>query len=100
MIDLDYLQRLLPLLAKNNVKHIKTVGLELDLGLTPMFQELITPAPSVDSVVEVPEPQNMPPDLKIDAIHDYDKVLNWSSPTAGIDESPMPLTGEETLAAP
>lgn len=96
MIDLAYLERLLPLLAQNSIRSIKMAGLELELGSPVKPPDSVQASPSPQGhTINAPEPPGMPPDLKIDAIQDFDKVLNWSAPDPGMDESPMPLTGED-----
>lgn len=100
MIDLDYLSKLISVLSTSNVKHIKMAGLELTLeSLSPLILSGPGQPPNTtDQILEALKLQEdkLPPDLRTDAITDYDKVLNWSgSPQE--EDTQMPLTGDRPL---
>lgn len=88
MASVEYLKELIPLLKASGVVFFKEG--QLEIGLAPPEKE-------------VPHPQTQPeappsaPNLKADDLFNHDRILHWSG--SG-DLDPLPLTGEETLAAP
>ncbi len=93
--DIEYISTILPILKAHNVESFKIDGLEIVLHRT-MTIEIPTPIEPISepSVVEVPDPPNMPPELKFDQANDYDKLLNWSASPDPNDKVEVPLTGE------
>lgn len=51
-------------------------------------------------LVDVPEPENMPPDLRADDLMNAEKVLHWSASPDVNDSSDMPLTGDAPIEPP
>lgn len=88
MASVEYLKQLLPVLREFGVLSFKTEGIELSLSIKEIEQK-VQP--------EKPIEESLPPDLKADDLFNHDKILHWSG--SGDDE-PMPLTGEDRLAAP
>ena len=87
------LEKLLDLLIKKQV----SIYIDKKAGLEIQFNHQIPkPAGSLvqppAQLIDAPEPDNIPPDLRADDLFAEDKVLNWSSPDQ-IDEMDMPLTG-------
>ena len=90
MVDIEYLKQLLPLLKSNGVASIV-----MDGCMTMEFHGEQPPKPEVlstqDHTVHVPiNEASLPPDLRTDAITDYDKILNWSGAP---DEESIPIQG-------
>lgn len=95
MIDLDYLAKLLALLESKGVSSIKTGDLALEFH---MEQSKEKPQDTKDHTIEVPiDESTLPPDLRTDAITNYDAILNWSG-TPDPTDAQMPLTGDEPLS--
>jgi hypothetical protein len=84
------LKDLLPLLRTHGVSKFRDSQYEIEFEIKQIEQ-------SPSQVIDVPEPPNMPPDLRADDLMNADKVLNWSSPDVPADEAPMPLTGDIAL---
>ncbi len=92
------LDALLTLLAKHQVSIYIDKKAGLEISFQPKFPkpaESLAQAPA--SIIPMPEPDNMPPDLRGDDLFAEDKVLNWSSPDQA-DEMDMPLTGEGKIS--
>lgn len=89
------LHALIPFLKQHGVSWFKNQDLEVEFHI-PLTSN---PSPEPDKVVEMPEPSNMPPDLRADDLFNEDKVINWSAPPGPETdlEPPMPLTGETAL---
>ncbi len=77
------------------------VGLEVEFNKSVPKAKSQDLPPLKDEVIDVPIPETtFPPDLRTDSLHDFDKVLNWSTQQ---DSGELPGTGDdalETLAAP
>lgn len=84
MHNIKELSELLSLLKTNGVSIFKDGTLELHLRDMDVAK----------GVQEIPVSEEIfPPDLRTDAVTDYDKILNWSAPN---EDAPLPLTGEES----
>lgn len=101
-MTLDDVKALLPLLNENRVSKFRYGGLEVELHGSRLSESLSNSSPHTeplkDELIDVPETL-LPPDIRTDAINNVDAILNWSASPAPIEqlESPMPLTGEESL---
>lgn len=96
MVDLEYLNKLLILLNTNNVQSFKMNGLELyfgglaGLGSSPKID-------TKDHTIEVPiDESTLPPDLRTDAINNYDAIMNWSGSQT---DGEVVGTGDEPLSS-
>lgn len=104
MVELDYLSKLLDILALKGVGSFKYGDLEVTLKLIEATK-VETPVASPQEIQNIPiSNEELPPDLRTDSITSYDKMLHWSSSPDPADED-IPLTGDqpfqaETLAAP
>ena len=95
MIDIAYVEKLLPTLKAFGVIYFKTPEFELTLAELPT-SEVQAPGPALDPLIQAltKQEESLPPDLRADDIMNADKVLNWSSPDVGDD---MPLAPSEAL---
>jgi len=86
-MTIDQLKELFPQLKEYGVTHFRLGNLEIKMPEQRTFG-----APRQDNL---PEMQDVPPDLRADDLMSFDKVLHWSSDNT--EESTLPLTGEKTL---
>lgn len=97
-MTIEELKQILPLLIQSKVTTFKMEGLEL--SFEPSAKAPDVQSPPLAPITEIPvklEESSLPPDLRTDAITDYDKILNWSGTPDPGDEPQMPLTGDMPL---
>ncbi len=87
----EELESLLLLLSKYGCTRFKKAGLEIELG-PQSTKSISAPLPATDTEINLES--MLPPDLRADDLMSEDKVLNWSSPDAGVDSS-LPLTADQ-----
>lgn len=96
MTDLTYLAKLIDLLQSQSVAHFKSQDIELTFGVKSHTTIQPKVAETSGQLVDVPiDESKLPPDLRTDAITDYDKILNWS--TNPDNDPTLPLTGDLEL---
>jgi len=92
------LTSLIPMLKSHGVTSFEGYGIKITLGHTPQtFSHSVSafPPPSQPKAESTEQGQaGLPTDLKADDMMNYDKVLNWSSPYADEDTSPLPLAND------
>jgi len=96
VIDLNYLEKLLPILKSHGVLTFMNNELHIKFHGEQPLQSFTTPNLSnQDHTVNLPiNEAELPPDLRTDNINSMDTILNWSTePTP--DEAPLPGTGDE-----
>lgn len=88
------LSTLIPFLKSHGVSRFKDQNVEVEFHI-PLNPTLSTQ----DHMIEVPEPKDMPADLRADDLMNEKKILEWSAPPGPESdiEPPMPLTGETAL---
>lgn len=93
-MDMESITKLIPLCASSRVKSIKYDGLEIVFHVEPEPR-----GQSTDKIVEAmrAQEQQLPPDLRTDAISSYDAILNWSGSPDPSKEAEIPLTGDQPL---
>lgn len=103
MVDLDYLRQLLPILKLHNVRSFGW-GDNGHISFDNLGEPETIPRgniePKIDNLdhhidIQVDE-SKLPPDLRTDAITDYDKILNWSGSPDEV-EIPIPLVNDQPL---
>lgn len=96
MIDTQYLKRLIKILKESQVSSFKDGGLELVFHVEQPEQ-----TSSAEAIEELKEnlkrqEESLPPDLRTDAITNFDSVL-FHSAGGVLDELPIPGITEEAL---
>ncbi len=90
MLEIDYILKLIDALKEKNVASIKMEGLELHFSLPRKIE-------TEDSSPPLANEDTLPPDLRTDAITDFDKILNWSGTPSPSELSEISGVGDQTF---
>lgn len=82
MVEINYLKELLPILKANGVLSFTDGCFSITIDQSIKTADYTIPLPVDES--------KLPPDIRTDSIHDYDKIMNWSGSP---EEESLPLPG-------